>query len=638
MMAKEGKSIRPYRFGGFTLDPNRGALLRGGEEIGLRPKSYAVLHYLVKHHGRLVTKRELLDAIWGHSYVSDGSLTQCLIDVRRALGDESREVVRTVPRRGYIFELAVTRPDGGQPDNDGRESTPAGSPARPTRANTGLALSVLSLVLLGAAVWWSAGYLGIEVPILDGSGSPAPRNSIAVLPFADMSPGRDHEYFADGLSEELINVLAQIPGLKVTARTSSFAFKDASPDISTVVRKLNVAHVLEGSVRKSGNILRITAQLVDAETNTHLWSKTFDRELSDIFAVQSEIAESVAEAMKVTLAEREADIIAATHDPQAYDHFLQGQFFWNRRGPDDVGRAELHYKRSVEIDPDLARAWVGLAGVYRLQMVTGGLPEPEALEKQRLALERALEIAPDMAEAHARAANYFWLVGNRAKAEKHWTEARALGPDNVLVLAMAAGEALWRGLYEEAVELQQQAVALDPLVATNRGNLASMLLAAGRPKDAEAELLKAMALSPGLGSDSDDPFRDTTSILIVIKILLHRFDEALALIERQPPGPARDQSLTLVNTGLGRYSEAEAVLERMRRRTGIDDHIRLAEVYAYRGDTDEAFRWLTPALGRVDPARRSPDWQYARVIWKSPLLRPLRDDPRWGAMWADWRR
>lgn len=632
-MSQESESHRAYRFGEFTLDLDRGALLRGAKEIKLRPKAFAVLHHLVARRGCLVTKGELLDAVWGHPHVTEGSLTQCVIDIRRALGDESRQIIRTVTRRGYIFEPPVTSQGVEPTDSD---TTASGDAGEVRTGRRWFAIAMLFLTAALAAGWWGAGYLGLDVPFRGGIRTSAPTGTIAVLPFTDLSPDGDQTYFAEGISEELLNALTQVPGLRVTARTSSFAFKGTNTDIPTVAEKLNVAHVLEGSVRKSGNIVRITAQLIDAESNTHLWSQTYDRELEDIFAVQGEIARSVAEAMQVTLAEREADIIAATHDPQAYDHFLQGQFFWNRRGPDDVERAELHYRRAVEIDPNLARGWVGLAGVYRLQMVAGGLPEPEALEKQRLALERALAIAPDIAEAHARAANYFGLVGNRAKADKHWTEARALGPDNVLVLAMAAGNALWRGLYEEAVELQQRAVALDPLVATNRGNLASMLLAAGRPKDAEAELLKAMALSPGLGSDLDDAFRDNTSTLILIKILLRRFDEALALIERQPPGPARDQSLTLVNTGLGHDSEAEAVLERMRRRTGIDDHIRLAEVYAYRGDTDEAFRWLTPALDRVDPARRSPDWQYARVIWKSPLLRPLRDDPRWETLWAPW--
>ncbi len=256
---------RTYSFGEFTLDLDRGALLRAGTDIKLRPKSFEVLSYLVERQGFLVTRDELLDAIWGRTVVTEDAITQCLRDIRRALRDQSQEMVRTVPRRGYIFELPVTKHGG-----------PVTAPDRPSRTRFTTSwpdwrlAAALVLILGVAAVWWGFGNRRVDVATMVEPLSIVAPHSIAVLPFVNMSSDPEQEYFSDGISEEILNLLAKVQELRVTSRSSAFSFKGQNVDISTIAAKLNVAYVLDGSVRKSGNELRVAAQLIDVATDTHL--------------------------------------------------------------------------------------------------------------------------------------------------------------------------------------------------------------------------------------------------------------------------------------------------------------------------------------------------------------------------------
>jgi len=258
---------RRYCFGQFILDVDRGSLLWEGKDIPLRPKCFEVLSYLVEHPGVLISKGKLLAAVWGDVVVTEDSLTQCLIQIRRALGDRSKTIVKTVPRRGYLFDVPVELHEPLVESSAPTARQPVLQNRKPSRWSVGAA-SVLALAIV--VTWWSSRTPESGHAVI---GPPALPNSIAVLPFADMSPGHDQEYFADGLSEEVLNLLAQIPELLVIARTSSFSFKGQQQDIETIAQKLNVANILEGSVRKDGDTIRITAQLVSASNSAHLWSK-----------------------------------------------------------------------------------------------------------------------------------------------------------------------------------------------------------------------------------------------------------------------------------------------------------------------------------------------------------------------------
>jgi len=313
-----------------------------------------------------------------------------------------------------------------------------------------------------------------------------------------MSAEKDQAFFSDGVTEEILNRLSQSENLRVISRTSSFSFKDESLDVPQTGERLNVAYVLEGSVRKSGGRVRVTAQLIDVSTNAHVWSETYDRGVDDLFAIQDEIASSVAAALQVTLAGGKSRG-RRPERVEAYERFLQGQFFYNRRAPGDIDRSVSYYKEAVAIDPRYARAWANLAGAYSLLAANDDRSEKPLRELQGEAARKAVELDPRLAVAHARLSQYYFHTGERAKGEEHFLAAAALDPDNPLVMGFASSRAIWRGDIDEAVSLWRRIVAKDPLSPTNRGNLADMLLANGQLDEALAEYRSVLELHPDAG-------------------------------------------------------------------------------------------------------------------------------------------
>jgi TolB-like protein/DNA-binding winged helix-turn-helix (wHTH) protein/Flp pilus assembly protein TadD len=602
-------------FGEFTLDTARGALFRDGVEVRLRPQSFEVLRFLVENANRLVSKDELFAAVWGETVVTDDSLTQCLIDIRRAIGDGSRELIRTVPRRGYVFECPVEEiavPQAGD------------QPLAPDSAKAsrfpGWLLAMVGTAFAVIAVWWVATRDANDAAPGDRK---APRaNSIAVLAFDDMSAGQDHEYFADGISEEILNLLTRIPGLRVVARTSSFSFKGKDTDIATIGKSLDVGYVLEGSVRRSGDQVRVTTQLVDVTTSMHVWSETYDYAIDDLLTVQTEIAGSVARSLKITLAEGSTTTAGRAVNPDAYGHFLHARFLHNRRSPGDLTAAETHFRRALEIDPDYAPAWAGLAGTLLVRIFEEDLDSTVGLEEMHHAVTRALALDPSLPEAQMRASNYHFHAGNLEQVLEHWDKAMALDPDNALVLGGSARVAIARGDYQQALELQLRAVELDPLNPIVRTNLSHSLARVGRYEEAARELQRAKELNPARA--------DLAVSEGQLLILRGRFDEALAIVSQWPEGPDREQALALVYRALGRADEAEDEIAGLRRRDDRERARRLAEIHAQHDEIDEAFVWVAAAHDAEKATALTPgSAERALDFADSAFLRPLHGDPRW---------
>jgi TolB-like protein/DNA-binding winged helix-turn-helix (wHTH) protein/tetratricopeptide (TPR) repeat protein len=654
-----------YAFEHFVLDAARGVLLGAGAEIRLRPKSYELLLYLVRHPGRLVGREELLDAIWGRVAVTDDSLTQCLVEIRRALNDGKRRIVRTVPRRGYIFDVPVTRLAaaaspadaratgglaGGARADDGRG--PAGGavgtpraggrgPAHPEgdgfaatmprRAIAGA--GILAGILVAAVLFgWALGQRN-AMPELEPEGSPPLPNSIAVLPFVDMSAEKDQEYFGDGLAEEILNLLVQSPELTVIARTSSFSFKDQPVDIATISRRLGVEHVLEGSVRKSGNRIRVTAQLVGAKDSAHLWSETYDRELDDLFGVQTEIASAVAEVLETKVLDGRPARPGRPVDLRAYDHQLRARFFFNRRATGDLELAREHLLSALAQDPDYALAWAGLSGVYGAQMSVGELDRDSGVPLRRVAAERALALDDRLPEAHLRAAAAFHEDGDLDRAREHMRLAQALDPENPLLLGYASTQRVIAGENDHAVRLWDRIVLTDPLSRVARNNRARHLLAVGRLDDARADLEAINQLTPGRANE-------TETLLALILVLEDRYEEALEVLEGVSEmhewGRERELGLALAHHALGDEAKTAAVLSRLEADdTSSAAHV-LAEIHAHLGRHEEAISWLSEAKARTSseaPWTRSFVW--AHRANNSLFLRPLRDNPQWAALHSD---
>lgn len=636
---------RAWVFSDFTLDPDTGRLLRGGEEIPLRPKSFAVLAYLLANAGRLVSREELLTAVWSDTIVTDDSLTHCIADIRRALGELGPEVVRTVPRRGYVVSAPVmaaaaeSRNNSPASTQPGNAYAPAVSAAGRSRAGWSRRIvGGVALLILIAIAWWAGRDTFVsEAPVV----AQAPPNSIAVLRFADMSENQDQAHLADGLADEILHMLTQTPELVVIARTSSFAMQDE--DIATVAAELNVAYVLEGSVRRSGDRVRVTTQLVDAATSAHVWSTIYERDLEEIFDVEMEIAGAVAKALQVTLADGRVPANAPPRDARAHELFLRGHFFYNRRAPGDIERARELYEQALAIDPEFARAWVGLSAIYNLQSWARWKAQPDIGaeagadvardrdidERHRQAVEQALRLAPGLPEVHARAALYHTLNGDLAKRFEHLEQARALDPDHPLVLGLMSAQHLWGNRPDEAVSVLQQAVLRDPLGAVTRGNLAGRLLWAGRLEEAMAEYRKVLALGRALSGGEGRVDKAVLGIATVL-LLQRKPKEALEWVEPWPAGEDRDYALAMLYHALGQPLDADAALERLIANAGTSDPLRIAEVHAYRGDFDDALAWLQ-RVGGHENCRRTDIW----LAFYSAFLARMRGDTRWEAWRAD---
>jgi TolB-like protein len=452
--------------------------------------------------------------------------------------------------------------------------------------------------------------------------------SIAVLPFVNMSRDEENEYFADGLSEELLNVLAKIRGLRVASRTSAFSFKGKGVDIPTVAQKLNVATVLEGSVRKSGKRVRITAQLIEVASDSHLWSETYDRELDDIFAVQDDIAQSVVKELRAALLGAASGVAtekAAAADvrkasagrsdkPEAFQLYLQGKFYGERVTQADTDKAIDLFRRALAIDPDFALAWAGLSRMHQVQAGYGFAPINEGFERGREAAQRALHLAPDLAEGLIELGsveqNHGW---NFTAAEASFRRAVELAPGDANALRAAAHLARILGRVDEGLELIRRAIALDPLSARTHRQAAMISVMAERFDDAAASFQLALDLAPNAGLNQ--------GFLAITRLLQGRAEEGLAIAQAESHDVFRNLAFTMIHHALGHPAESDAALQALIDGFGWTAAYQVAEAHAYRHEVDKAFEWLERAYAQRDPG--------ATYTASDVLLRPLHGDPRW---------
>ena len=439
--------------------------------------------------------------------------------------------------------------------------------------------------------------------------------SIAVLPFTDLSPEKNQEFFSDGLAEELLNELAKTPGLRVAGRTSSFQFKGKNENGRFIGQKLNVETLLEGSVRRQGNRGKISVHLIKASDGFELWSESYDRELSDIFAVEADIATAVTGALKVTVF-REATKApsAKSANPVAFDAYLQGRYFLARGDEKSLGQAAGYFQSAVKLDPALARAWLGLGECRTNQTGAGYIPPKDGLREAREAVGRALALDPNLGEAYAALAELKMIFDwDWAGADESYKRALALDPGNASVLRGAAGLKRFLGHLDEAIELQSRAIEIDFANPHAYKNLGLMLHYAGRQEEARRALLKSQDLNP------ETEF--THYYLSQILLAQSHLQEALAETEKEKLEDYRFLGEALAYHALGRNNESNANLAQLVAKT---DLYQAAEVYAFRGETEKAFESLQQAFRSHDPGLTE--------IKTDPLLKTLRSDPRYKAL------
>jgi adenylate cyclase len=434
--------------------------------------------------------------------------------------------------------------------------------------------------------------------------------SIAVLPFVNMSSDAEQEYFSDGLSEELLNLLAKIPELRVTSRSSAFSYKGKDFKIADVGRELNVSNVLEGSVRKAGHQVRVTAQLIRVDGDVHIWSETYDRSLENIFAIQDEIAKAVVTQLKVKLL-GDVPVVQET-DPEAYALFLQARHLSNLLTPEGWEKSNELYRQVLAIAPDYASAWAGIGRNYNNLNVMGALPKQEAIRLAREASEKALSIDPEnvMAIRNLSVIASGW-EGDFVTATQLMERALTLEPANPDTISNASTLIKYLGRLEEAIKLGQYAVERDPVNPIGFLNLAQNSVMAGRPDEGIAAAHTAMALSPGTAG---------AQYWIGEAFLSKGEPEAaLAAFLQEQDDEWRVKGTALASYEMGRQAEYEEAFAELRDKWGDRWPIEVAHVYAWIGEVDEVFLWLEKEL----------EVNGLGGVTVDPFFTSLHDDPRW---------
>jgi TolB-like protein len=445
--------------------------------------------------------------------------------------------------------------------------------------------------------------------------------SIAVLPFLNLSSDKEQEYFSDGLSEELLNLLARVPGLQVAARTSAFAFKGQNEDVRSIAEKLHVATILEGSVRRAGDQIRITTQLINAANGYHLWSETYDRKLTDVFAVQDEIASAVVAALKLKLLAAPVAKGRRTANSQAYDQYLLGRQLFFHNNVSDFHRSMEAFQKAVALDPGFAAAWAGLAQAT-YWVADSGSVAAEILATQDRALkagETAVALGPDIAQAYAARGFVRGSVFDWAGARADFERALQLDPNDVDALRDYALIVLRpTGRLEEGLTYLRKAAEVDPLNSRAWTSVGSFLVALGRLKEGREVLNRAYQLNP------ESQF---IGIALCTGLLLEGQPEAaLSAGLRSPAGhnAFRLECAAIANHQLGRSGEAQKALDELISNWSDGAAYQIAAVYAWEGDKDRAFQWL-------DRAYRQRDGGLTHVK-ADPILASLRGDPRYAAL------
>jgi TolB-like protein/DNA-binding winged helix-turn-helix (wHTH) protein len=611
-----------FRIADLEVDIGKAEVTRGGEKIALPKLSFDLLCALINAAPSIVTNDELLARVWPGLMVSPESVAQRVKLLRSAIGDDSQQpkYILGVRGRGYRLIPVVERlTESTLPTDDAAfppTNTPGTTiPGRPTLLAPTVNRSNRRRVVIGAAVlvvvgvvvgvgwhyWSSRTAQPTTVAMAD--------KSIAVLPFADMSEKKDQEYFGDGMAEEIIDLLVRIPGLKVIGRTSSFTFKGKAEDLRSIGTQLGVAYVLEGSVRKSGDRVRVTAQLIDSRDGNHLFSQTYDRDVIDVLKMQDEIAIRVAQAFEFEVFIRNFVSRPALRNEQAYTLFLQGQHAnsWEQSVSDT--------QRALDLDPTFKEAAVALAGAYQYGGFVGFVPSDVAYEKSRHFSELALKLDPNFAMAHAFLGSiYSSYAWDWPAADREIDQALRLAPSSTFVMWAALTHALTMGRWDDALKYVSAHVELDPLDPDGYFWMSVVQSNRGRLPEAETAIRRALELAPTY------PFGPYTLGMI----LLARNEPQAALTEilKEPYEAARLSGSAMAYFALNRKADSDAALA-LRIKNFPNNPFQVAEVYAFRGESDEAFQWLDRAYEQKDSLVHG-------VKYSQPFDN-LHNDPRYRA-------
>jgi TolB-like protein/DNA-binding winged helix-turn-helix (wHTH) protein/Tfp pilus assembly protein PilF len=629
-MPEDHHAAGRLRFGVFEVDLRAGELRKHGLKIRIQEQPFQVLTMLVEHAGEVVTREELQKKLWpADTFVDfDHGLNKAINKIRDALGDsaDSPRFVETVARRGYRFLADVKTADIGsvlgtevaaqvapaakavdRPEVAGEAAVP-----RQFRASLAWKISAFLLLIVAAslAVWKL--HSGNRAPVI---------RSLAVLPLESLSNDASQDYFADGMTDELISDLGQISALRVISRTSVMAYKHARKPLPEIARELSVDAVVEGTVLRSGDRVRITAQLIDASSDQHLWSQSYEGELRDTLALQNQVAREIADQIRINLNPQEQAELKSVKvvNPQAYESYLKGRFFWNKRTADGLKVALAYFNQAIEEDPKYAQAYSGLADTYALlgDWQYAVMTPTEALPKAKAAAIKALELDSSLGEAHNSLA--FCLDGfdwDLDAGGKEFRRAIELNSGYANAHHWYAWHLSLLGRYDEAIAEMRKAENLDPLSLIINADLAELLVLAHAYDESIRQSRKTIEM--------DGNFAFAHNQLGQAYLQKHSNAEAVAELQKavQLSGgsPTCIANLARAYVASGKRSEAEKLLGDLQKRSnpGSSHASEIATIYVALGDTNQAMNWLEKGYEeRFNPG-----------VLLRPGFDPLRSDAR----------
>lgn len=553
-----------FALGPWQVKPGRNTICQKGQEKHLENRLMQTLVFLAENQGQVLSREQFFNEVWRGLVVNEEALSRAISLLRSALDDDAHrpEYIQTIPGIGYCLIAKVSRK------------------IRPASGS-------------------SPGVETLE-------------NSIAVLPFANLSDDPGNEYFSDGISEEILNVLSHVKRFKVVGRTSSFAFKKKDQDLRIIGKKLGVSYVLEGSVRKAGDRVRITAQLIKTADGFHLWSETFDRKLEDIFAIQDQIAEKVTLQLKLALLPAKSKVTKPNLD--AYALYLQARYLERQSTAEGNKQALVLIQQALDIAPDYVEAWYAKASIYRNMAAKANLAPVEGRQLAREAATRALQCNPDYAPAHALIG---WMEAHfdpdLAAAARHFQHALALAPTDIEIIGSCASLARSLGRLDTAIATQEYANARDPMNPANHTFLGFLYRCAGRYEEAISSYRLALRLSPGIMSARYN--------IGAARMLQGQPGNALKETLQEQEEGYRLMGLVPIYHDLGMASESDAALLEMIEKFETEAAYNIAFIFAYRGESDQAFKWLEKAYLGHDAGLTQ--------INTEPIIANLHSDHRW---------
>jgi TolB-like protein/DNA-binding winged helix-turn-helix (wHTH) protein/Flp pilus assembly protein TadD len=595
-----------FRIGKWLVQPQMNTLQASGRTKHVEPKAMQVLVYLAEHADEVVTKERLMGAVWSDTFVTDDVLTRCIFELRKAFEDDAKnpQIIETIPRSGYRLVAAV----------QSAEVEPGA--VRATRRWPIALATVAGLMLLGLSL--NVGNLRRRIfqPI------PAVAiHSLAVLPLANLSDDPEQEYFADGMTEELITDLARISALRVISRTSVMGYKNGHKALPEIARELNVDAIIEGTVQRSGRRVRIAAQLIEARSDQHLWAGSYERDLRDVLALQGDVASAIAGEISVKLTPQEHTRVvgAQSVDPEAHEAYLRGLYFWNRLSEEDIRKSIEYFQRAIQLAPDYAPAYSALAFSYNLLASSEFAPSRENYALAKKQALKAIELNESLADAHA-ALGFVLCYGDWdwPGAEAQFKRANALEPNGEgahHVYALYLGD---MGRTEEAISEMNKSLAADPLSVLALRNLGSLYVQAGQPERAIEQFQKILEMDP----KSPDAHWSLGSVYS----LQGKHTQAIAEW-REARTLSGNSAWTIAGLGqayaaAGKRHEAVAILDELRHlsmRRYVSSYD-VARIYADLGDRAQALFWLEKALDEHNDSLVS--------LKVDPDFTSLRNDPQ----------